>query len=92
MRILEVNCPKEARIAGMRGPNARIHYEYHARHHRPSFVGDERAVTGRIADRFVKRGRTFLRYEMEVRGADGGLVTEYWDETLLKYAKDDQSD
>ena len=33
MRILEENCDKEQRISGMKGPDARVHYEYHAKHH-----------------------------------------------------------
>ena len=41
MRLLEVNCPKEARLSGIRGPDARVHYEYHARHRSPAYVGEE---------------------------------------------------
>src|SRR5690242_14068793 len=73
MRLLEENCPGERRIRGMQSPggmagaDARIHFEYHATHHRPAFVGDELVVSGRIADRYEKRGRTYLRYELEVR-------------------------
>jgi len=85
MRLLEKNCLKEQRIAGARGPHARIHYEYHARHHSPAFVGERLIVSGRIADRYVKRGRTYLWYEMEVRTGDGRLVTTYSDRTLLSY-------
>jgi len=85
MRLLEKNCLKEQRIAGARGPHARIHYEYHARHHSPAFVGERLIVSGRIADRYVKRGRTYLWYEMEVRSGDGRLVTTYSDRTLLSY-------
>lgn len=88
MRILEVNCPKEARISGMRGPHARIHYEYEARHHSPAYVGEELVVSGRIKDRYTRRGRTYLHYELEVRTADGRLVTSYLDRTLLKYELD----
>ncbi len=85
MRLLEKNCLKEQRIAGAKGPHARIHYEYHARHHSPAFVGERLIVSGRIADRYVKRGRTYLWYEMEVRTGDGRLVTTYSDRTLLSY-------
>jgi hypothetical protein len=45
MRILEENCTKEKRIAGMAGPDARVHYEYHARHHSPAYVGEKVVVT-----------------------------------------------
>jgi hypothetical protein len=33
----------------------------------------------------VKRGRTYIDYYLEVRTADGRLVTTYTDKTLLKY-------
>jgi hypothetical protein len=89
MRILEVNCPDEARLAGMKGPAARIHYEYHVRHHSPAFVGDELVVGGRIKDRYERRGRTYLLYEFEIRTRDGRLITQYWDRTVLKYQQDD---
>ena len=42
MRILEANCDKEQRIAGMKGPDARVHYEYHAKHHSAAYVGETR--------------------------------------------------
>jgi hypothetical protein len=88
MRLLEVNCPEEPRIAGFRGDEARIHYEYHARQHAPAFVGDELVVTGRVADRYVKRGRTYLHCELKVHRSDGRLVTTYSDLTVLKYRAD----
>jgi hypothetical protein len=85
MRLLEVNCPKEARLSGVRGPDARVHYEYHARHRSPAYVGEELIVTGRILERYTKRNREYLHYQMEVHTADGRLVTEYTDHTLLRY-------
>jgi len=85
MRLLEANCPAEARLSGKHGPDARVHYEYHARHRSPAFVGEELLVTGRIVERYMKRGRVYLHYQMEVHTADGRLVTEYTDRTLLKY-------
>ena len=85
MRLLEVNCPGEAKLSGKRGPDARVHYEYHARHRSAAFVGEELVVTGRILDRYTRRDRVYLHYQMEVRTADGRLVTEYTDRTLLKY-------
>ena len=86
MHLLETNCLKERRIAGDMGPAARIHYEYYAKHHSPAYVGERLIVTGKITDRYEKRGRTYIDYEMEVRTADGRLVTTYFDKTLLKYA------
>ena len=88
MRILEKNCLKEQRVAGAKGPNARIHYEYHARQHSPAYAGERLIISGRITDRYQKRGRTYIDYELEVRTSDGRLVTTYTDKTLLKYAPD----
>jgi hypothetical protein len=91
MRLLEVNCPREARLSGVRGPDARVHYEYHARHRSVAYVGEEIVVTGRILERYVKRNRVYLHYQMEVKTADGRLVTEYTDRTVLKYRQGELS-
>jgi hypothetical protein len=85
MRLLEANCLEERRIAGQRTDDARIHVEYHAQHHSPAFVGEELVVSGRIVDRYTKRGGEYLHYEMKVETADGRLVTSYNDLTLLSY-------
>lgn len=85
MRLLEANCLEERRMAGVRTDDARIHYEYHARHHSPAFVGDELIVSGRIVDRYNKRGGDYLYYELKVETAEGRLVTTYKDRTLLSY-------
>ena len=89
MRILEANCDKERRIAGMKGPDARVHYEYHAKHHSPAYVGEKLVVTGRIVDKYVKRGRPYLWYYLEVHTSDGRLVTTYNDLTVLRYKVDE---
>ena len=98
MRILEANCLKEQRVsAGGRitneatGPDARIHYEYHSRQHGPAYVGERLIVSGRITDKYVKRGRTYIDYYLEVRTADGRLVTTYTDKTLLKYQREGEN-
>ena len=92
MRILEANCLKEQRVtAGGRittdasGPDARVHYEYHSRQHSPAYVGERLIVSGGITDKYVKRGRTYIDYALEVRTADGRLITTYKDKTLLRY-------
>ncbi len=85
MRLLEANCLEERRMAGIRTDDARIHYEYHARHHSPAFVGEELIVSGRIVERYQKRGGDYLYYELKVETADGRLVTTYNDRTLLSY-------
>jgi hypothetical protein len=91
MRLLEKNCLKEPRLGGAKSPHARIHYEYHARHHSPAYVGERLVVSGRIAARYQKRERTYIDYEMEVRTAAGRLVTTYTDKTLLKYESDKET-
>jgi hypothetical protein len=95
MRILEANCLKEQRVrmggritTDAAGPDARIHYEYHARQHSPAYVGDRLVVSGKITDKYVKRGRTYIDYYLEVRTAEGRLVTTYTDKTLLRYRKE----
>lgn len=91
MRLLEENCAKERRMAGVQAPNARVHFEYHARHHSVAYVGEHVIVTGRITDRYVKRQRTYIEYYLEVRTADGRLVTTYTDKTLLKYRPEQEA-
>ena len=85
MRLLEKNCLKEQRISGMKGPDARIHYEYHAKQHSAAYVEEIMVVTGRIVEKYTKRGRNYLWYYMEVHTKDGRLVTTYNDHTLLRY-------
>ena len=91
MRILEENCLKEKRVAGDQGPDARIHYEYHARHSSPAYVGERLIVSGRITGKYVKRGRHYIDYFLEVHTSDGRLVTTYTDKTLLRYEADKES-
>ena len=89
LRLLELNCAEERRLTGGSADAARIHYEYDAVHHSPAFVGEEIVVSGFIADRYMKRGREFLQYELTVRTGDDRLVTTYTDRTLLRFAKAD---
>jgi hypothetical protein len=85
MRILEENCLKEKRVAGDAAPDARVHYEYHARQHSPAYVGERLVVSGKITDKYVKRGRTYIDYYLEVHTSDGRPIVTYTDKTLLKY-------
>lgn len=87
MRILEENCPKERRIHGMKGPQARIHYEYHAKSHSPAFVGERLTVSGRVLSRYVNRGRPYYHIELIVKASDGRLVETYRDRTVLQFEK-----
>jgi hypothetical protein len=89
MRILEANCLKERRVSGEIAPDARVHYEYHARHHSPAYVGETLTDSGKITDKYVKRRRTYIDYYLEVRAQDGRLITTYTDKTLLKYTPDE---
>jgi len=88
MRILEANCDKEQRVSGMKGPDARIHFEYHARHHSAAYVGETVIVSGHIVDKYMKRGRPYLHYYLEVKTSDGRLVTTYNDLTVLRYKQE----
>ena len=88
MRILEKNCAKEQRVAGAKGPDARVHYEYHAKQHSPAYVGERLIVSGHIVEKFIRRGRPYLHYYLEVRTSDGRLVTTYNDRTLLRYKRE----
>lgn len=85
MRVLEENCDLERRIANVHTDDARIHYEYNAKQHSPAFVGEELVVSGRIVERYEKRGGDYLHYELTVETSDGRLVTTYNDRTLLSY-------
>jgi hypothetical protein len=89
MRILERNCTKEQRVSGMKGPDARVHYEYHARQRSAAYIGETMVVSGRITARYVKRGRHYIDYHLQVHcKEDGRLITDYTDMTLLRYQPD----
>ena len=85
MRILEENCTRERRMHGEPAPDARVHYEYHAVQHSVAYAGERLVISGKIVDKYVKRGRTFLWYYLETHTKDGRLVTTYNDLTLLRY-------
>lgn len=86
IRILKHNCP------GGAGPSARIHFEYHARHHAPVIVGTRLRVTGQVSRRYLKRGREYLELELEVRDdASEELLTSYRDTAVLSYQRKDET-
>ncbi len=88
MRLLEENCTKERRLHGEQGATTqRVHYEFEAQYHSLAYVGDELVVSGRVIDKYWKRGRQYLSYELEVNTTDGRLVTTYHDKTVLDYRK-----
>lgn len=88
MRLLEENCTKERRLAGEAASDWRIHYEYHSEQKSSAFVGEELVISGRVPDVYVKRGRVFNRYEIDVHAGDGRHVARYYERMMLRYAKD----
>lgn len=90
LRLLERNCTLERRLAGVVAKDARIHYEYHARHHSPAYVGEELVISGEITEKYQRRGREYIRYRLTVETADGRLVTTYTDRTLLRFLSEEE--
>ncbi len=88
MRLLEANCLKERRLHNEQGTTTqRVHYEYEVQYHSIVYVGDELEVTGKIVDKYERRGRLYLAYEIEVKTTDGRPIASYKDRTLLGYKK-----
>ena len=86
MRILEANCDRERRIGGAKGQTRACTTSITpGGTARP--ISETVIVTGRIVDKYVKRGRQYLWYYLELRTSDGRLVTTYNDQTLLRYKK-----
>ena len=87
IRLLKQNCP------GGKGPHARIHYQYSATHHAPVPVNERLVASGRVTDRYEKRGRDYLEITIELRRErDGGLLISYRDTAVLSFqSKEEQS-
>lgn len=80
LRLFAASCP------GGDGPHARLHYEYDATWHAPIPAGARIRTSGVVAERFEKKGRTYIRLEIELRNADDGtLYVSYRDTALLAY-------
>jgi hypothetical protein len=80
LRLFAATCP------GGDGPHARLHYEYDATWHAPIPAGTRIRTSGVVAERFEKKGRTYIRLEIELRGADDDtLYVSYRDTALLAY-------
>lgn len=80
LRLFRHSCPEGP------GPNARIHVEFHSRNHQPVNVGEQLTATGRVSDRYQKRGRTYLEIAVELRSAaDRRLLISYADTAVLAY-------
>lgn len=84
MRMTEANTT-ERRLAGHYAGDARVHYQYHCHSHSIGYVGEHFRVTGHITDKYVRRGRSYVTYHLEVHAGDGRLICTYDDITLLRY-------
>ena len=83
LRLYTHACPKGT------GPTARIHFEYDAEVFAPARVGDRLSVIGRITDRYLRNGRTYVLLEMELTNvATGQLLIRYRDRVILAYSQD----
>jgi hypothetical protein len=80
-RLLKVTCP------GGDGPHPKLITSYDARHGAPIPVDRLLTVSGTVLDRYSKRGRTYLRFGIELTDAETKeLLVEYIDEQLLRFA------
>lgn len=80
VRLLDRSCPDGA------GPHARLHVGYEASHHQlvPSDATTE--LSGRVAERYERRGREYLVLDIEVRDRlTGELYTTYRDTSALSF-------
>ena len=86
IRLIQHNCPLGA------GPDARIHYQFHSKHHRLIPVGEELEASGIVSDRSQRKGRTYLDIDIELRVAGTHeLIMQYWDTAILSYVRHDDS-
>ncbi len=80
LRLFAATCP------GGDGPHARLHYEYDATWHAPIPAGTRIRTSGVVADRYEKKGRSYIVLNIELRGADDDkLYVSYRDTALLAY-------
>lgn len=81
IRLIKENCPDGP------GPDARIHYQFHSRHHKLIPVGARLTARGEVARRYEKKGRTYLVMEITVVEEDtGDLVMTYSDTAILNFS------
>ena len=80
LRLYRHACP-----AGT-GPTARVHIEYDATFHEAVRVGERPRVRGKVSERYTKRGRDYVRLDIELRAAvDDRLLMSYRDTVILAY-------
>lgn len=83
LRLFAAACP------GGDGPHARLHYEFDATWYEPIPAGTRIRTAGSVVGREIKKGRTFLSVDFELRSAtDGRLFVKYRDKALLAYQAD----
>lgn len=86
LKLYKVACP-----AGT-GPTARIHYEYDATLHEPIPVGVKLQVSGKVVERFEKRGRTHVIMAIDLcRAADQRLLVSYRDTVIISYSANQEA-
>jgi hypothetical protein len=82
IRLIHRNCPLGP------GPNARIHFQFQSKHHRPIPVGKDLEASGIVSGRYEKKGRLYLDIDIELRMADTNeLIMEYRDTAILSYGQ-----
>lgn len=80
LRLFKDACP------GGTGPDARLHIEFDAEFVEPVPVGTRLRLSGEVTERFVKKGRTYIRTSIELHAVDDGrLLVRYLDTNLLAY-------
>jgi hypothetical protein len=73
------------------GPYARVHVEYDATFHDVVRVGERLRVGGKVSGRYVKRGRTYVHIDMELRRADDdSLLISYRDTVIISFTGKEQ--
>ena len=84
LRLYRHACPEGT------GPHARVHFEFDAEFHEEVKAGEKLRVTGKVTDRYMKRGRDYVKLEMEWRAAsDDRLLVTYRDTVILSYRTQD---
>lgn len=80
LRLYNTACP-----AGT-GPQARVHVEYDATWHDMVPSGELLRATGRVAQRYQKRGRTYVQIEIDLNAAaDNRPLVTYRDTVIISY-------
>lgn len=81
LKLYKVACP-----AGT-GPTARIHYQYDATIHEPIPVDERLRVSGKVVERYEKRGRTYVVMLIDMRSAlDDRPLVSYRDTVIISYS------